>query len=136
VVNQKNGEIVHCVVEMQGAKSDLRILKESKIQFGKKVCLKADLGYQGLSKVHFKSKIPFKRPRNSTLNEQEKAYNQKLRAKRVRVEHAIRRCKVFRIVKECFRNKQRKLQMIWSVVCGIVNFKNKNKGDLKLFIVF
>lgn len=121
---------------MQGAKSDLRVLKESKVQFGKKVCLKADLGYQGLVKVHLKSKIPFKRPRNGTLNEAEKAYNQKLRTKRVRVEHAIRRCKVFRIVKECFRNKQRKLQMIWSVVCGIVNFKNKNKENIKLFIVF
>lgn len=86
--------------------------------------LKADLGYQGIQKNHAKSKIPFRKPRKTTLPKNQRKYNTRLRRKRVKVEHVIRQCKIFRIVKERYRNKQKNLQIVWSVICGIVNYKS------------
>jgi len=82
------------------------------------------LGYQGIQKIHTKSKIPFKKPRKTTLPKNQRKYNTKLRQKRVKVEHVIRKCKLFRIVKEQYRNKQKNLQIVWSIICGIVNYKS------------
>ncbi len=108
---------------MKGAKSDLRIFKESKVEINQKVKLKADLGYQGIGKIHSNAKIPFKKPRKAVLSKNQRKYNKRLRQKRVKVEHVIRECKLFRIVKERYRNKQRNLQMVWLIICGIVNYK-------------
>ena len=72
------------------------------------------------------AKAPFKKPKNGELTENQKRKNKKFRSKRVKVEHAIRRCKIFRIVKERFRNAKRKLQSIWSLIAGLVNLKYWN----------
>jgi hypothetical protein len=101
----------------------LKVFRESGLQLAKKVKLKADLGYQGIKLNHARAVTPIKKPKNGDLNKKEKKWNKKFRRKRIKVEDVIRRCKVFRIVKERFRNKGNKLQEIWSVVCGIVNLK-------------
>ncbi len=85
--------------------------------------LKADLGYVGIDKNHPNSKVPFKKSKNGELTKKQKKWNKNFRRKRVKIEHTIRRCKIFKIVSERFRNKQRKLQTIWSVICGLVNLK-------------
>jgi len=82
-----------------------------------------DLGYLGIAKVHPKTKIPFKTPKGGELTKDQKRKNKRFRRKRVKIEHMIRLCKVFRIVGERYRNKLRKLQIVWSVICGLVNYK-------------
>jgi hypothetical protein len=124
MINEENGEILHCHLEMKGACSDLQILRESGLKIGKKVRLKADLGYYGVHKIHENTQIPFKKPKNGELTKKQKKWNKKFRRKRVKVEHIIRKCKIFRIVKERFRNKGRNLQKIWTIICGIVNLKS------------
>lgn len=110
-------------METKGAKADLRIFTESRLNIGKKVLLKGDLGYVGINKSHPNARVPFKKPKNQQLPKAQQKWNKKFRKKRVRVEHVIRRCKVFRIVKECYRNKRKNMQIIWSIICGIVNLK-------------
>lgn len=85
--------------------------------------LKGDLGYQGMGEIHKRSKIPFKKPKNGELTKRQQRWNKKFRKQRVKVEHVIRRCKLFRIVKERYRNKRKNLQIVWSIVCGLVNLK-------------
>lgn len=112
---------LHCEVEIQGSNSDIKIFKETDLDIDPKIEIKADLGYQGIEKIHKKSRIPHKKPKNGELTKKQKKVNNKLRKKRVRVEHAIRQAKVWRIVKETYRNKLRKIENIWLIVCGLVN---------------
>jgi len=101
----------------------LRIFSENHPDISPEIRLDADLGYQGIDKLHGKTKTPFKTPKGGKLTKSQKRKNKRFRRKRVRVEHTIRRCKVFRIVKERYRNKRRRIQTVWSVVCGLVNYK-------------
>lgn len=111
-------------MEKQGSKSDLKIFRESKVKISKKVKLKADLGYVGIEKTHLNSKVPIKKPKGGELGKNEKKKNKRFRRQRVKIEHTIRRCKIFRIVKERFRNCRDGLENIWLIVCGLVNLKS------------
>ena len=62
-------------------------------------------------------------PKKAELHEKQEIWNKKFRRKRVVVEHVIRKCKIFRIAKEKYRSKRKKIDIVWAVVCGLVNFK-------------
>lgn len=83
--------------------------------------MKGDLGYVGIDKVHARSQIPHKKPKNGKLTEKQKRQNRAFRRKRVRIEHVNRLCKCFRMVKETFRNRLNHIEQIWLIVCGLVN---------------
>ena len=114
---------MHCTLEPEGTKSDLKVWKQTDLQVHKKIKLKADLAYVGINKIHSRSQLPHKKPKNGELTKKQRRQNKRFRSRRVKVEHVIRRCKIFRIVKERYRNKRRNLQKVWSVVCGLVNLK-------------
>jgi DDE superfamily endonuclease len=67
----------------------------------------ADSGYQGLRKLHEKSRTPRKKPRKSELPDEQKQDNRELARHRVVVEHVIRCLKIFRILAERYRNRRR-----------------------------
>lgn len=121
IINEKNEQILHCQLEAQGAKSDLKVFAETELQINAKIKLKADLGYQGIDKWHTNSNLPHKKPKQGKLTKKQKRQNRKLRRKRVKVEHVIRRCKCFRIVKETYRNHRKHLHQVWLIICGLVN---------------
>jgi len=81
------------------------------------------MGYVGIDQLHPRTKVPVKNPKGGELTKNEKKRNKRFRRKRVKVEHVIRLCKVFRTVKEVYRNKRRRLQTGWSVTCGLANYK-------------
>lgn len=83
--------------------------------------MKGDLGYVGIDKVHARSQIPHKKPKNGKLTEKQKRQNRAFRRKRVRIEHVNRLCKCFRMVKETFRNRLNHIEQIWLIVCGLIN---------------
>jgi len=113
---------LHCQTELQGAKSDLKVFEETPVKVHPKIKLKADLGYQGIAKSHSHSKLPHKKPKEGKLTKKQKRQNRRLRRKRVKVEHVIRQCKCFRIVKETYRNHRKHIAQVWLIVCGLVNF--------------
>lgn len=51
--------------------------------------LLADSGYQGLSKLHEKSRTPQKKPRKGELSSEQKRGNRELARRRVVVKHVI-----------------------------------------------
>ena len=55
------------------------------------------------------------------LTPEQRAYNRSHCIVRIHEENAIRRVKVFRIMKERYRNKLKKYDRINDVVCGVVN---------------
>jgi len=106
---------------LEGRKSDLKIFKETELIIHPKIKIKGDLGYQGIDKIHPKSKVPHKKPKNGELTKKQTKQNKKFRKKRVKIEHVNRKCKCFRMVKETYRNKLNHIGQIWLIVCGLVN---------------
>lgn len=82
-----------------------------------------DKGYQGIKDIHFKSLIPFKKPRKGKLTTEQKIFNRNLSKFRIKIEHVNRRIKRFKILQQRYRNKQHK-HLLWaSLICGIYNFE-------------
>jgi hypothetical protein len=121
ITNQKDNKILHCQVELEGRKSDLKVFKETDVKIHPKVKVKGDLGYQGIDKIHANSKVPHKKPKNGELTKKQKNQNKRFCKKRVRIEHVNRKCKCFRMVKETLRNRLKNVAQVWLIVCGLVN---------------
>jgi len=58
----------------------------------------ADSGYQGLAKLHEKSRTPKKRSKKVQLTTDERRANRELSRRRIVVENVIRSLKIFRIL--------------------------------------
>jgi hypothetical protein len=83
----------------------------------------ADSGYQGLSKLHEKSKTPQKKPRKSELSGEQKRSNRELASRRVVVEHVIRSLKIFRILAERYRNRRKRFSLRFNLIAGLYNYE-------------
>ncbi len=62
IVDVSTGVII-CTAHGQGKHHDFRLFKNSQVRFHPKTLGLADLGYQGITKLHPKSKIPKKKPK-------------------------------------------------------------------------
>jgi hypothetical protein len=85
--------------------------------------LLADSGYQGLSKLHEKSKTLQKKPRKSELSGEQKRSNRELASRRVVVEHVIRSLKIFRILAERYRNRRQRFSLRFNLIAGLYNYE-------------
>ena len=85
--------------------------------------LLADSGYQGLSKLHAKSKTPQKKRRKGELSDEQKRSNRELASRRVVVEHVIRSLKIFRILAERYRNRRKRLSLRFKLIAGLYNYE-------------
>ena len=84
----------------------------------------ADSGYQGLDKLHIRTEIPFKASKKKSLDKEDKAYNRALSRIRVTVENVLRQIKIFRILSDRYQNKNKRYNLKFNIIAGIVNFKN------------
>lgn len=85
-----------------------------------------DLGFIGVTKYLPNSKIPHKNSKLNKLNNTQKKENKILAKARIRIENINREIKIFRITKELRRHKQKKHNLFWNLVAGIVNLKLRN----------
>lgn len=85
---------------------------------------KFDNGYQGVQKELSKAIIPKKKSKLHELTEEEKEFNKQLSKKRIVIEHVNRELKIFRIMKETYRNHQNKYEEKLKIMCGIYNLNN------------
>jgi hypothetical protein len=107
----------------EGKVHDKSICDEEQIKFDVPITLWEDLGFLGLNPDNAEVKRPIKKPRNRELNADQKAFNRQISSKRVKVEHAIGQCKVFRMVKDevrAFKDEFRDTCML--ITCGLNNF--------------
>jgi hypothetical protein len=81
----------------------------------------ADSGYQGYQNDHPDIDIPYKSSKNTTLTKDDKDYNRALSSFRVRIEHAIRRIKTFRILADRFRYPRTSHTTKFAIAAGIAN---------------
>lgn len=122
VVDQASGQIL-CTAFGKGRCHDFRLFKQHPVALlGEQLCL-ADKGYQGIAKHHAHSCTPTKKPRKAELPTSEREHNRLLARLRVRVEHSIRRLKIFRILAERYRNRRKRFGLRLNLIAAIVNFE-------------
>lgn len=122
LVEFDTGQII-CTDVDKGRVHDFKLLKRSRLPFvPSQLCL-ADKGYQGFGKHHQGACLPTKKPRNQPLPKEEKQHNRALARLRVRVEHIIRRFKIFRIFSGRYRNRRKRFGLRLNLIAGLLNYE-------------
>jgi hypothetical protein len=90
-----------------------QIIQNSKNQY-------LDLGFLGVNKYLPNATIPIKNSKLHKLTKEQKQENKILAQARIRIENINREIKIFRITKEVRRHKQKKHNLFWNIIAGIV----------------
>jgi hypothetical protein len=83
-----------------------------------------DLGFLAFTLDGVRSITPFKKPRGGSLTEEQKAFNQQLARRRVRIEHvnsSVKRCRIVKDTIRLFRDSIR--DMVAEICCALHNFR-------------
>lgn len=122
LVEFETGQII-CTAVDKGRTHDFKLLGRSRLPLvSSQLCL-ADRGYQGFAKRHRGACTPTKKPRKQPLPVEEKQHNQALARLRVRVEHVVRRFKIFRIFSGRYRNRRKRFGLRLNLMAGLLNYE-------------
>jgi hypothetical protein len=122
VVEFETQQII-CTAVDTGRTHDFKLLKRSRLPFvTSQLCL-ADRGYQGFARRHRGACTPTKKRRHQPLPKEEKQHNQVLARLRVKVEHVIRRFKIFRMFSERYRNRRKRFGLRLNLIAGLLNYE-------------
>jgi len=80
---------VMCLSFANGKRHDFRLFKESNVHVHPRTMLTADTGYQGLAKLHLRSRLPKKRSKRHPLSKVETRQNRSISRECVFNEHII-----------------------------------------------
>lgn len=123
IIEEKTGTIIN-IFNAKATNHDFKMLKDSNVidtlnKFN--IMGKFDSGYQGVQNLMTTSLIPYKKSKNHDLTETEKNHNKNLASTRIKIEHVNRRIKIFRIMKESYRNHQNRYILKLSIICTLYN---------------
>ncbi len=118
LLTDQKGEIIQIDAGFDGPKSDIEIYRDTKLK--KEWREKPKLGDKAY--VGEDIETPQKKPKGGELTEEEKAKNRALSAKRVRVEHGVRRVKTFKIMRQDYRLESWMFPKIAETVVGLIQF--------------
>ena len=99
------------------------MFKESKVRINQQIEVIADTGYQGLNKLHAKTKLPKKRTRKQHLTKQERRSNALLASQRVLNENVIAMLKRFKILSDRYRNRRKRFGLRFNLIAAIHNYE-------------
>lgn len=122
LVEFETGQVIGTATS-SGRVHDFKLLKRSRLPFVRSQLCLADRGYQGLSKRHSGACTPTKKPRRQSLPKAEKQHNRALARLRVKVEHVIRRFKIFRIFSGRYRNRRKRFGLRLNLIAGLLNYE-------------
>ena len=122
LVELETGQIICSAVDT-GKTHDFKLLKRSRLPLGPSQLCLANPGYQGFAKRHTSACTPTKKPRKQALPPEEKQHNRALARLRVRVEHLIRRFKIFRIFSGRYRNRRKRFGLRLNLIAGLLNYE-------------
>ena len=107
----------------KGRRHDFRLFKESRVRVHPSVPIDADTGYQGIQKLHAHTRKPTKATRKHPLTREQKRANRAINSRRIVVEHAIRRLKVFRLLGERYRNRRKRFGLRLNLIAALTNLQ-------------
>lgn len=108
----------------EGKKHDKKLADEQDLEFPPDSKLYQDTGFQGYEPENVETFQPKKKPKGGELTPQEKAQNAAISRERIGVEHSIGGVKVYRIVKDVFRNMKTGFDdLVMETACGLHNLR-------------
>lgn len=122
LVIEQTGKIVNVSASHKGSVHDFKIRKQEKPLPIKSIKL-ADSGYQGWQKLQSNVVLPYKKSKKKPLTKHEKEHNKQLSSMRIQIEHKIREMKIYKIIGGVYRNFQKKYNLRFNIIAGIVNIK-------------
>ena len=122
MVDGRSKQVI-CTAHGRGPVHDFALYKQSRLNLHESLEVLADSGYQGLSKLHDKSRTPKKRSKKHQLTKDERRANRELSRRRVVVENVIRSLKIFRILLERYRNRRKRFSLRFNLIAGLYNFE-------------
>ena len=122
VINQSNKQII-CTAHSQGKEHDFSLFKTSKTCLIEKIMCLGDKGYQGIKKIHQLSQTPHKKPRNKELSQKQKKENRDLASVRIVIEHVYRCLKIFKILRERYRNRRKRFSLRFNLIAAVYNYE-------------
>lgn len=121
VMTDQAGEILGVGAPHPGPKADIKIYEQEPVP--DEIADKPRMGDKAYSsKDHPEITTPHKKPKGGELSEAQKAENQEISKERVYVEHAIRRIKGWRIMRDEYRLATGLFAAISSAVVGLIQF--------------
>ena len=123
VVMGDAGRILMVSRSAKGRVHDFRIRKEGK-HLPCNSEKYADSGYQGLQRLVSGVTLPFKGTKRRPLTYEQKKHNRNLASFRARIENKIRELKIFKIMSHVYRNFQKKHNMRFNIIAGMVNLSH------------
>ncbi len=83
----------------------------------------ADSGYQGLQKLHIKTRTPKKRNKKIPLTSEDKKANSQLASERAPNENVIAMIKRFKNVSDRYRNRRKRFGLRFNLIAGLYNWE-------------
>jgi hypothetical protein len=121
LATDQDGEILTLEAGHRGPQADLKLYEAAPLP--EPLADKPRMGDKGYhSQEHPELTTPHKKPRGGALTEEQKAENKEIARQRIVVEHAIRRIKGFRILRDDYRLALGLFPMIASAVVGLIQF--------------
>jgi hypothetical protein len=118
LITDQAGEIIQIDAGFDGPKSDIEIYRETKLK--KQWLEKPKLGDKAY--VGEDIETPQKKPKGGELSEAEKQKNREISAKRIRVEHGVRKVKTFKILRQDYRLGTWIFPKIAETVVGLIQY--------------
>lgn len=113
--------MIMCVASTFGSMHDLTLFRTSGVRLPLDTALIGDAGYQGIWKDHPHAITPHKATKTATLTDEMRQDNRVLAHTRQRVEHVIRRLKIFRILKGVYRHRRRRFSLRLHLIAALCN---------------
>lgn len=107
-----------------GRTHDKTVTDDEAYQFPPGSTLFKDTGFQGYEPEGITTRQPKKKPRNGTLTDAEKVANRAISRERIGVEHSIGGAKVYRIIRDVYRNHRSAYDdLVFETACGLHNLR-------------
>jgi hypothetical protein len=127
VTRKTTKEVVFTGKTLPGSTHDKRAVDESRLKFPRGSLVFQDTGFQGHAPPGVEVIQPKKKPIGHELSEEEKTRNREISRERIGVEHSIGGVKVFRIVRDVFRNRRLGCDdLVMEIACGLHNHRMRH----------
>jgi hypothetical protein len=125
VISEKSsGKVKALGSTCEGKKHDKLAADEEQYRFPEGSNIWKDTGFQGYEPPNTTTHQPRKKPKGGELTQEEKDQNRKISQERIYVEHSIGGVKVFRIIRDIFRNhKPHYDDLVMETACGLHNLR-------------
>lgn len=127
LVSVGTGAILSVSHTVPGSVHDKTLLAESRAleHLADGTTVRGDLGYLGVAPNHprLDIRLPARKGRGKPRRPADVRRNRVLARQRIGVEHVIRRCKIFRVLGETYRQARERYNLLFQIVAGLVNLR-------------